>query len=275
MEPEMRNQNLEAAIWNLFTSPEFFESARQECNETLSWFGTLAVSRGVANFGRNNQIFETFKKLARDISRGTELARLGDYRLIWDTVGSVASNVRGIMEQPLRSWMSEAEYREFSRVRISRLMAYTGRIESALNNAITGAGAFYSAAPDSVYRRDDDDGFPGDSIINRYYDYVNFYKTPLYWSLPDPLPEYRTDTAVACTTGDEVPWTGVWYPSTGLEEYSLTFAIQGIRMQPVYRVIKTTEELRTDEQMFPKPETLAVETTWYPFKPIYPYRPGL
>lgn len=38
-------------------------------------------------------------------------------------------------------------------------------------------------------------------------------------------------------------------------------------MQPVYRVIKTTEELRTDEYMFPQPETVAVETIWHPITP--------
>lgn len=78
----MRNINLEAAIWNLFTSFEFFEAAGRECETTMQWMGSLAVSKGVANFGRNNQIFDVFKKLARDFERGTELARLGDYELM-------------------------------------------------------------------------------------------------------------------------------------------------------------------------------------------------
>lgn len=266
----MRNLNLEAAIWTLFSSTDFFEAVARECDETMDWMGSLAVSRGAANFGRNNQIFDTFKKLSRDFTRGTELARLGDYGLVWDTAASVPSNIRGMMEQQLHHWMTEAEYKEFSDVRISRLMTYAGRIESALNNAMTGADAYFDPDPDSAERRNDDDGFPGDTIVKWYRSYVGFYKTPLFWTLPDPLPAYKVDPTIACKTGNEVPWTGVWYPSTGVERFSLTFAIRGTRMQPAYRVVKTTEELRTEDYMFPPPETLAVETTWHPFKPIAP-----
>lgn len=265
---KMRNINLEAAIWTLFSSPEFFEAAARECEETMDWFGALAVSRRVANLGRTNQIFDTFKKLGRNFHQGQNLARLGDYSLIWNTACSVPGYIRGIMEQPLHSWMSEQEYQEFSNVRIRRLMKYAGRIESALNNAMTGADAYFDPDPDCLERSNDDDGFPGDTIVRWYNDYVKICTTPIFLRVTDPLPEYRVDTSVACPTGDEVPWTGVWYPSTGLERHSLTFAIQGMRMQPAYRVLKTTEELRTDEYMFPAPETVAVETIWHPIKPV-------
>lgn len=270
----MRNVNLEAAIWYLFTSTEFFEAAGRECEQTMEWIGSLAVSKGVVNFGRNNQVFDALKRLGRNFSRGAELARLGDYELIWETSSSVAGNVRGMMEQQLQSWMTEAQYQEFSDVKISRLMTYAGQIESALNNAIAGADAYFDTDPDGADQRNDDDGFPGDTIVKWYNSYIKFYKTPLYWDLPSPLPEYATDTSIACKTGDEVPWTGVWYPSTGLNRHSLTFAIKGMRMQPVYQVIKTTEELRTEECMFPQPETLAVETTWHPLKPAVSILPA-
>ena len=262
----MRELNLEAAIWNLFTSAEFFEAAARECVETTDWIGSIATSRGAANLGRINQIIGTLEKLGRDFHEGMELARIGDYESIWDTACSVPGKVRGLMEQQLHGWMSEAEYDELSSARISRLMTYAGQIESALNNAMTGADAFYDLDPEGSYRMNDDDGFPGDIIIEWYRSYVDVCKAPFFWNLPDPLPDYSVDIAIACKTGDIVPWTGVWYPSIGLERYSLTFAIQGTRMQPAYRVVKTTEELITDDYMFPPPETLAVETTWHPVK---------
>jgi hypothetical protein len=68
---------------------------------------------------------------------------------------------------------------------------------------------------------------------------------------------------MACLTGEEVPWTGVWYPNTGLEKHSLTFAIMGKRMQATYRVIKTTDELKAEGILFPASETVAVATTWH------------
>jgi hypothetical protein len=263
----MRSLQLETAIWHLFTSTEFFEAAARECEETMEWFGTLAISRQVANFGRNNQIFDKFKQWARDFRRGAELARLGDYQMIWDIAGYVSGDVRGMMEQPLHSWMTEAEYREFESVRISRVMTYAGQIESALNNAMAGAESFFNSDSDCDERSDDDDGFPGDEIVEWYNAYVNFYEKPLFWNLPDPLPEYVIDTSIACRTGDEVAWTGVWYPSTGLEKHSLTFAIKGLRMQPAYRVTKTTKELEAEGILCPTPETVAVATNWHPVIP--------
>jgi hypothetical protein len=233
----------------------------------MAWFGTLAISGQVANFGRNNQIFDKFKEIARDFRQGAELARLGDYKLARDTAYFVSSDIRGMKEQPLHSWMTEAEYEEFSHVRASRLMAYAKEIKHALENALWGAKSYYNPNPNCPERSNDDDGFPGDKIAQSYDSNMRWYKEQLPWNLPDPLPEYIVDRSIACKTGDEVPWTGVWYPSTGLERHSLTFAIKGLRMQPAYRVIKTSEEFRAEGQDFCPPETLAVATTWYPVIP--------
>jgi hypothetical protein len=260
----MRNLHLESAIWHLFTSTEFYEAAALECEATMEWFGTLAISRNVANLGRNNQIFDKFKTLARNFRRGADLAALGDYRLIWDTARCFSGDVRGMMEQPLHSWMTEAEYKEFESVRISRLITYAGQIESALHNAMVGADSFFNADPDCPERVNADEAFPGDEIVEWYNAYLGFYEQPLFWKLPDPLPQYVVDTSIACQTGGEVPWTGVWCPSAGLEMHSLTFAIKGLRMQPAYRVVKTAEELEAEGFLLGTPETVAVATTWHP-----------
>ena len=255
----MRNLHLEAAIWNLFTSAEFFEAAAHECDETMKWFGTLAISRNVVDFGRNNQIFDKFKQRARDFRRGAELAKRGDYSLIWEISGCINGDVRGMMEQPLHSWMTEVEYREFESVRIIRLITYASQIESALNNAMIGAESFLDSDDDC-----EDEGFPGGDIVGWYNEYISIFKEPSCVKIPDPLPEYVIEKSSACKTGDEVPWTGVWYPGVGLEHCSLTFAIKGLRMQPAYRVTKTAEELEEEGDLCPTPETVAVKTTWHP-----------
>jgi hypothetical protein len=260
----MRNLNFEAAIWYLFTSPEFFETAANDCGVTTKWFENLAILRQVSNFRRNNQIHDTFKNLECNLRRGAALARLGDYQLIFQTAESIDGNIRGMMEQPLHSWMTEKEYQEFEQVRISRVTAYSSIITLTLHNALMGAISYFGINPRHPERRNDDDGLPGSTIIEWYTDYLDYYKEPLFSRLPDPLPAYAIDKSISCNTGDEVPWTGVWYPSTGLENHSLTFAVKGMRMQAVYKVIKTTEELRTAIQMFPPPETVAVATTWHP-----------
>lgn len=260
----MRNFDLEAAIWYRFTSNEFFEAAATECEESMTWFGRLAISRQAANLGRNHQIYDTFKTLASDFRRGAELARLGDYKLIWDTARCVRGDIRGMMDQPLHSWMTVAEYEEFEKVRIGRLRAYAGRINCALHNAMVGAQSYLNPNPRFPERSNDDDGFPGDEIVEWYNEFLDRFDEPFFWKLPDQLPIYVVNRSVQCHTGDEVPWTGVWYPSTGLEKHSLTFAIQGMRMQAAYRVTKTTQELQAEGLVLATPETVAVPALWYP-----------
>lgn len=263
----MRDMHFEATIWNLFTSAEFFEATARECDEIMEWFGALAVSNRVADLGRNNQIFDKFKQRASDFRRGAEFAMLGNYKFIWEISDCIRGDVHGMMEQPLHSWMTNAEYKEFSEVRISRLMAYASKITRSFNNAMVKGDSFFNPDPDCPERRNDDDGFPGEEIVNVYNSFINWYKEPLFWKPPNPLPEYLVDTSIACTTGDEVPWTGIWYPGTGLEHHSLTFAIKGMRMQPAFRVTKTKEQLKAEGVMCPYPETVAVATTWHPLIP--------
>jgi hypothetical protein len=190
----MRNLQLEAAIWNLFTSVDFFESAAQECERIMEWFGTLAISRNVSNFGRNNQIYDKFKKRAQEFRRGAELARLGDYKMIWDVSDCIRGDVRGMMEQPLQSWMTETEYKEFSGTKINLLLAFASQITSALNNAMTGADSFFDSDQDSLGRSNDDDGFPGDEIVETYKSEIEWYEGQLRNRQVHRLPYRRRST---------------------------------------------------------------------------------
>lgn len=262
----MRNLHLEAAIWEFFSSPEFFEAAADEFEETMAWFGNLAVSRDTANFGRNNQIFDKFRQRANDFRRGAQLARHGDYEFIWNISECIGGDARGMMEQPLHSWMTDAEYREFSGRRLSRLLAYASSITRALNNAFVGADSFFDPDAEWPEGSNDDGGFPGDKIVKAYQSYTSLHDKRTFKILPNPLPEYVIDRSVVCRTGEEVPWTGVWYPSVGLEAHSLTFAIEGLRMQPVYQITKTVEERERESggAIFSSPETVAIATSWHP-----------
>lgn len=264
----MRNLQLEAAVWYLFTSTDFYEAAAFESESIMNWFEDMATSRGTTNFGRNNQIYDQFKKRASDFRRGAELARLGDYDLIWNIGGSIRGDARGMLEQPLRTWMTDAEYDDFFRNRVDRLMAYASKIERALANAmVKGDDSYFDPKPECPGRNHDDDGFPGDSIVYAYESFINWEKGQVTTKIPDPVPTYTVDKSVTCRTGNEVPWTGVWYPSTGLEKQSLTFAIKGSRMQPAFRIVKTAEEVEAEGQ-WPRPQTVALVTTWHPVIPF-------
>lgn len=260
----MRNINLEAAIWNFFTSVEFYEAAAEECERVAEWFGRIAVSRGVQNFGRNNQIYDKFRARSKDLRRGAQLASMGDYKPIWDISTEIRGDYRGILEQSLLSWMTREEFFEFESVKLARLTAYTATTSLALNNSMYGAYSFFNPNPDHPQRQNDDDGFPGRNIEKWYEDYAGHFDQSFFWKLPEPSINYAVDTTVSCETGEEVPWTGVWFPKSGLENRSLTFAIKGLQMQPVYRVVKTREELMAEGLIVAGPKTIAEATVWHP-----------
>jgi len=251
----------------MFASPAFCEEAAKECDATIGWFGTLAVSRGATGFGRNNQIFDKIKTVRRDFRRGAELARMGDYGLASEKAMCFRGDVRGMLEQPLHSWMTDAEYNEFFDVRIERISAYARQIRRALHNAMVGAQLFYHPDPDYPERSNDDGGFPGEKIAEVYQQSMSWFKEPIFKALPEPLPNYVIDRSVACGTGEEVPWTGVWFPSAGLANRSLTFAIKGRRMQPAFRILKTKDELKAEGAYLPSAKTVAVATASHPFLP--------
>ena len=263
----MDNLDLKASIWYLITSDEFYQSTARECEDTMRWFGTLAVGEGVANFGRNNQIYDTLKSRTQDFRRGAELAKHDDYSLIWETANLIRGDARGFIEQPLHSWMSDEEYKEFDHVRISRLMLYAGMIGRALNNAMTGAVGFYNPPPECPERVDDDDGYPDNNILERYKAYEDVLQGLVHLKIPNPVPNYVIDTSISCRTGDEVPWTGVWSPGIGVQNCGLTFAIKGTRMQPAYQVKKTAAQVEAEGINWPYPETVAVAATWHPVVP--------
>jgi hypothetical protein len=262
----MRDLNLEASIWYLFTSPEFFEAAALECEAIIKWKIEFAAKR---KFSPDPEEIERFTKNANEFRRGAELAALGDYEAIWNLSRWFYSQVRSMIEQsPDNWWMTEEQRWIFSAEgRLDRLEKFASRIGNALNNALTKAESF--SKPERTKRSDDDDGYPGDSIVGRYKDLLRHYDASFYPKLFDPVPECVIDHSVSCRTGDEVPWTGVWYPETGLENHSLTFAIKGLRMQPVFRITKSIEELKRENPgtYSGKPETIAVATTWHPVIP--------
>ncbi len=260
----MNDINLKASLWLLFTSERFFEAAAAECEDLMHWFGSLAIARNVSNFGRNNQVYDTFKLRAQEFRRGAELARHDDFRLVWSAARSIKGDARGFLEQPLNSWMTKTEFDEFENVRLNRLMTYAELIEQSLSNAMTGADGYFSPDPECPERADDDDGFPGDAITEAYQYYLESFVGLAVPKLPEALQDYIVDTSVVCTTGEEVPLTGVWYPNDKLPRVGLTFAIKGLRMQPAYQVTEDPNLLSHETMLEEDIKTIAVPAKWHP-----------
>lgn len=102
-----------------------------------------------------------------------------------------------------------------------------------------------------------DMSIPSDGILLHY-------EEPVYELVGRPIhiPEYAADTGITCKTGEVVPWTGVWVPTTGMATAALAFARQGLQiMQPAYELAREFDE---DEYL---ETTKLVDTGWHPVKP--------
>lgn len=269
----MRNIDKEAWLWQFFTSPQFYEQAAQACDAVADYFASLALAKGMGNYGRNNQIYDAYRENARDFRRGAEFTQHDEYSVANNAAVGVNSTGRGIAVNlwPFH-WMDEKELAEFTRLD-DRAGGYANFVEYALQNGLTGGDKYLDKDSHEPEILNQDDGFPGDRIIEEF-DFYN-QECGYGWTIPDPLPHYTVDRTRPCKTTETVPWTGVWLPETGLEQHSLTFAIKGKPMQPVYRIEKTAEEVEALQEQgvefkyLPTGQPLckAIETTWYPLVP--------
>lgn len=260
-----RDLNLEAWLWYFFTSPEFYEMGAQECEEMRDSFGGVAVTNGKTTYKRNGQIYDAFDTAARNFRRGIDFVRHEEYNVIYDAAQAVASDIRGMTQwSSPDAWMAPNEGKEFHR-RTGRILVFQELIDKSLFNGLK-KGLEYIDEDD--LNSDSDDGFCDSSIISDFKYYNTEYN--LNAEIPSPVPHFEIDQSISIKTTEVCPWTGVWYPETGLERHSLVFAIKGYPMPPTFCCDKTMEELAAEsangDAFSSDIETTAVETTWHPVK---------
>lgn len=237
--------------------------AAKECEDTRDMFGGAAAAHAKTTYKRNGQIYDAFNTAARNFRRGVDFSKLNEYNVIYDAAGGIQSDIRGMTQwSSPEVWMDEAESKAFSRC-TSRIISYYSLIQHALYNGLK-KGVEYIDVDD--LNKDLDEGFPDSSIVSDFSSYNTEDK--FGWQLPSPVPNYAIDQSITVKTTEVCPWTGVWYPDTGLERHSLVFAIQGLPMPPAFHCDKTMEELAaTNGKAYSDDiETTAVETTWHPVR---------
>ncbi|XZG71817.1 hypothetical protein ACTSKR_08155 [Chitinibacteraceae bacterium HSL-7] len=246
-----RNLNKEAWCWYHRTSEVFFNGAVDACQAVLDFFKAEALSRGLADYGRNNQIYDSWQKHVRELKLGIELARHGDYAPLEEACSSVNSTNRGVNQHVWMGWLGEAEGEYRRRAAIAG--DYASQIQEVLRPGLNGGGYWLEeAADDTPESRNWDFGPTGESVAFFLKgvaedDYPHLRQHPA----PTVYPGYTPDPSRPVKTGECVPWTGVWIPAVGLDRHSLTFAIEGLPMPPSWRIVKTEEEV--DAELRGKP----------------------
>jgi hypothetical protein len=262
-EIKMRPRDLhqEAWVWYHLTSVEFAQAARQAMKEFVEYYIDVADLGDAWGTGRTDQIAQVAATYVREYDHAIELMKQGDYRPIWKVGCYIGTDWSQISKSVLPLvWIPQGEERgKFERF-FGRADFFAGEIRRVFINAFAMAGLDPNNA--ELYNRDDS------YICEEIMDQLGYAEEEGYpIQMPVPTPQYEIDTSVSCKSGETVPWTGVWYPETGLDRYSLAFAIKGQPMQPAYHLESFNEELYADAGVIVEETTRAVPTTWHPVMP--------
>jgi hypothetical protein len=249
-----RDLNKEAWCGYHLTSEAFFRGAVEACAAVRDFFKDEALKRNLANFGRNNQIYDSWVRHAREIEQAIEFTRYDDYEPLRSAAADICSTNRGVNQWVFMGWLGDAEP-EYKRL-ASIAGNYASHIEAVLMCGLSGGSYWLHEAPnDPPERRNEPFGWWGNSvtILLEVEGYGNQGKTPEenyphFRNNPPPkvFPQYAPDMSRPCKTGETVPWTGVWMPEGDFERLNLTFAIKGRPMTPVWRFVKSSEEVEAE-----------------------------
>lgn len=266
-----RDMNKEAWLWYHLTSVEFALAARQAMQDFLTYYIEIAGLKDSWGAGRTDQIAQYMARFVRDYDAAIEIMKHGEYEPIWELTHAIRGAWSGISHSVLPlSCLSKEEQKVFDKIS-TRTDVFASEIRMALNNALTAGAAFLDQSPedDEVANRDDGSICEGILLTLPLLEEYGYSV-----EIPSPTPQYDIDYSRSCKSGETVPWTGVWYPETGLNRYSLAFAIKGQPMQPAYHLDKTYEEAEqaaieqgldpAEDDYEVGPITQAVPTTWHP-----------
>lgn len=246
-----RNLSQEAHLWYTISSPDYIAKAKGKLQEAAdSMRAQVEPHPFIKDYAPVPYWGGVIEDLLNQFDNALEILKHGDFDPMQRWAGRLMDIPRGFQESNM-NWMSDA-----------------GGFMDLLNQASSIGGDFLDAVAmsqtysdpnyknggnDWLHEIPEDMGIPSDHIARNYEPYI-------FPSLPEKIPEYAADPSIACKTGDIVPWTGVWVPSTGMGTAALAFARQGVQiMQPAYEIASRDEDGYASFKL--------VDCIWHPVKP--------
>lgn len=248
-----RNLSQEAHLWYALTSPIFFDRAKFPLQTARDLFDQAMQADPVAmNYAPMPSLAAELDGLLQTHAHAKSMLQHGDWASVIAWQGHMEHLPRSFEERSL-AWMGGAANQFMQELEAANAVAYSMWRAVAMSQRFTSAD-YKNSSRGWVVRQPTDMGIDGDGIARCYEEII-------FPVLPDQIPEYAPDTSVSCKTGDIVPWTGVWVPSTGMGTAALAFARKDVQiMQPAYEVASV------DEDDFAETFNL-VDCTWHPVKP--------
>lgn len=241
-----RDLNKEAFLWYTLTSPEYMDRSYAKLTEAAEFLRQqIKQYEEVNRYPPVPRWLGEMEKLEASYADARARLAHGDYGTMAEWAGALKNIPRGFSEA-IMTWMDDGALRHFEEV-LDR--AYS--LASGYMRAIQMSMLYFSDPREQRIKKDQ--GFAGASI-----------SLPLRWETffadVTEIPEYSVDVSLSCTTGERVPWTGIWIPNHGPGSAALAFARQNQFMQPAYEVFP-------DEQYPDFDQTRPVDVTWYPLRP--------
>jgi hypothetical protein len=251
-----RDLNREAHLWYTITSAEYVVHAKPLLKEALD-----VLRRGLnknplaADYAPVPYWGGVMEDILANFDHALMALKAGNLDPIMRQCARLMDVPRGFSESV--QWLEGQD-----NVRMLGLIDEAYSVCSRLLDALTMSQRFLSpgyqdGSKDWHTCMPDDAGIVSNTILM-------YYEEPVYNVIgrPTHIPEYAADTRITCKTGEIVPWTGVWMPTTGMGTAALAFARQGVQiMQPAYELAR---EFAPDEYV---EATKLVDTAWHPVKP--------
>lgn len=248
---DSRDLSQEAHLWYTISSPDYIAKANVKLQEAADLIRSQAeLHPFIKDYAPVPYWGGVIEDLLSQFDNALEMLKHGDFSQMNRWASRLQDIPRGLQEGNM-NWMSGM--RHFLDL-LNDAYSICGRFSRAvmMSNMFSsqrykdGTGDWHHDIPEDM-------GYEGNNIARNSEEHI-------FPTLPDQIPEYAPDTSVSCKTGDIVPWTGVWVPSTGMGTASLAFARKNLQiMQPAYEIASRDEDGYATFDL--------VDCTWHPVKP--------
>lgn len=248
-----RNLSQEAHLWYTISSPEYIaqaknllQKARVFMRERVQKHPFISDYAPVPHWGG------VMEDLVIRFDNALGMLKQGDFDAMQRWAGRLQDIPRGFGESNM-NWLSPADQDAFMQMLNSTYSICSEFLGAVAMSAMYSDPSYKDQSGDWHHDIPEDMGIEGSNIARNHEEYI-------FPSLPEQIPEYAPDTSVTCKTGDIVPWTGVWVPTTGMGTAALAFARKNVQiMQPAYEIESRDEDGYAIFKL--------VDCEWHPVKP--------
>ena len=246
-----RNLSQEAHLWYTISSPDYIAKAKGKLQEAAdSMRAQVEPHPFIKDYAPVPYWGGVIEDLLSQFDNALEILKHGEFDPMQRWAGRLMDIPRGFKESNM-NWMSDAD--RFMELLNATYSICDEFLASVAMSEMYSSDEYKDRSADWRYEIPEDMGIEGNNIARNHEEYI-------FPVLPQQIPEYTADTSVSCKTGDIVPWTGVWVPSTGMGTAALVFARQNLQiMQPAYEIASRDEDGYATFKL--------VDCAWHPVKP--------